>query len=162
MTRTPSDDGRGVSSAVGIVLLVAVVVMLAALFGTMLTGFALPDRTPTNLAYDVTYVADGAGNADRPYVDVTITGGRERVGDDVYVVDGEGHAVQWSTVWTGGPYVESGETLRLDGYGTDGALDHACHDEVYRVVRRSADGSSELLIRARIHGHATGAAAASC
>lgn len=159
-----SGDDRGVSPAIGVVLLIAIAVALAALFGMLVGGFDLPDREPTNLAYDADYVEDGAGNAgNRPYVNVTITGGRERFEDDVYVVDGDGNEVAWSAVWSGGPVVSAGESLDIDGHGSDGALNHACHDEVYRVVRRDEDGgSSELIVEVRIHGHATGPAAAYC
>ena len=166
MERKAPGDDRGVSPAIGVVLLVAIAVALAALLGLLVGGFDLPDGEPTNLAYDADYVEDGAGNAgagNRPYVEVTITGGRERFGDDVYVVDGDGNEVAWATVWTGGPIVEAGDTLRLDGHGTDDPLNHACHDEVYRVVRRDADdGSSELIIEVTVDGNATGAAVTYC
>lgn len=162
MSRYLSDD-RGVSPAVGVVLMVAIVVALAALFGLFATGLEPPDGEPTNLAYDTTYVEDGAGNTgDRPYVNITITGGREQFGDEIYITDSDGNEVEWSSVWTGGQYVTAGEHVHLDGYGSDGALNNACHDEVYRVVRRDGEGSSETIIEVRIHGHATGPAASYC
>ncbi|MFB6304545.1 MAG: type IV pilin [Haloferacaceae archaeon] len=157
----PRDD-RGVSPAVGVVLMVAIAVALAALFGLFVTGLELPESEPTNLAYDSTYVEDGAGNVgDRPYVNVTITGGRERFGDDVYVTDSDGNEVQWSAAWGGD--LQAGDHFRIDGYGNDGTLNYACHDEVYRVVRRDDEsGSSELVIQVRIDGYATGPAATYC
>jgi flagellin-like protein len=162
VTRERPRTDRGVSPAVGVVLMIAIVVALAALFGLFATGIDPPDRTPTNLAYDATYVEDGAGNTgDRPYVNITITGGREQFGDDVYVTDGDGNEVQWSTVWTGGDYVTAGEYVHIDGHGSDGALNHACHDEVYRVIRRSEE-TSEVIIQVTINGRATGAAATYC
>lgn len=154
-------DDRGVTPAVGIVLMIAIVVVLAAVFGLFATGLELPDSEPTNLAYDTSYVEDGTDNGGRPYVNITITAGREQFGDDIYVVDGDGNEVEWSAVWTGGSYVEAGEYVHLDGHGSDGALNNACHDEVYRVVRRS-DGTGETVIQVRIDGHAVGPATAYC
>lgn len=143
---------RGVSSVIAIVLVVAITVVVAAVVGATALGFTdrLPDETPTNVAYDETYV-DGSDGG-RPSVNVTITGGRESLGDDAYVADESGNRVAWTAVWSGGEYLEAGETFVIDGVdngnGMDGALDRPCGRETYRVVAQGATNeSSEVVIR---------------
>jgi flagellin-like protein len=154
---------RAVSPTIGVVLLLAIVVTLAGVTGAVLTGVSLPDReSPTPLTHDDEYTADGADNGDRPYVTITVTGGRARVGDDTYVVDSEGNRVQWSAIWTAGDTVTAGEYVHIDGHGSDGALATPCHGVEYRVIRYTGDGEGRVLIRTTIDGHAEGPATSYC
>jgi flagellin-like protein len=159
----PISTRRGVSPTVGVVLLVAIVVTLAGVTGAAFAGIEIPDEeSPTPLAYDAEYTADGADNGGRPYVTITVTGGRERVGEDTYLVDSEGNRVQWSSVWTAGETVTAGEYVHIDGHGSDGALATPCFGVEYRVVRYTEDGEGHVLIRTEIDRHAVGPATSYC
>lgn len=159
---------RGVSSVVGVVLVVAITVVVATVVGATALGVAgqLPDETPTNVAYDAEYVRDGAGNGGRPFVEVTVTAGRVSLGGGAYVVDESGTRVDWGDVWSGGDYLESGETFRIDGVDTagvsgadDDALETPCDGETYRVVRPGDGGQrAEVVMRVTAGVAAPGAA----
>lgn len=139
---------RGISPVIGIVLIVAITVIIAAIAGVTAFGVTdrLPDATPTNVAYDDAYV-DGSDGG-RPSVNVTITTGRVSLSDDAYVADGSGNRVAWTAVWSGGEYLEAGETFVIDGNGTDGTLEMPCEQETYRVVDQSDNNqSSEVVIQ---------------
>lgn len=145
---------RGVSPVVGVILVVAITILIATVVGTVALGFGdrLPDENPTNVAYDAEYIEDGADNSGRPYIEVTITGGRVSLGSDAYVVDEAGNRVAWTAVWSGGTYLEAGETFTIDGVnnvnGNDKPLENPCDRETYRVVRLNDNNqSSEVVMR---------------
>jgi flagellin-like protein len=156
-------DRRAVSPTIGVVLLVAIVVVLAGVSGVVFASIDMPDREkPTPLTHDADYTADGADNGGRPYVEITVTGGRERLGDETYIVDSEGNRVQWSAVWTAGEVVTAGEYVHIDGHGSDGALATPCHGVEYRVIRYAEDGEGRVLIHTEITEYAEGPATSYC
>lgn len=156
-------SSRGISPVVGVALLVAIVVILAGLFGGLVLGVEMPDDPPPQYGYDTAYAADGAGNTNhRPYVNITITQGRIEVGEDFYVVDSDGNEVRWDQVWTTSDTLVAGDYAQIDGYASDAALNHACEGEVYRFVHRPDTGRSTVLIEVRIGRPATGPAAVHC
>lgn len=153
---------RGVSSVIAVVLVVAITVIIAAVVGATALGFTdrLPNGTPTNVAYDETYV--GGGDGGRPSINVTITGGRVSLSDDAYVVDESGNRVAWTAIWSGGEYLEAGETFVIDGVdngnGMDDELNRPCNQETYRVVDQSDNNeSSEVVIQVTAGTAAPGA-----
>jgi hypothetical protein len=123
----------------------------------------MPSQPTPQYGSQSTYVADGAGNTnDRPYVNLTITHGRIEVGEDFYVVDGDGNQVRWDQVWTtDGPLV-AGDYAHLDGHGSDSALNPACEGAVYRLVQRPDEGQSGVLIEVTVDRPAVGNAATHC
>jgi flagellin-like protein len=154
-----SGADRGVSTVIGVVLVVAITVIVAAVVGATALGFTdrLPNENPTNVAYDETY-HDGSGPGP-PSVNVTITAGRVSLSDSAYVADESGNRVDWEAVWSGGEYLEAGETFVIDGVGPDdGALDRPCDRETYRVVDQSANNeSTEVVIQVTAGTAAPGA-----
>jgi len=154
---------RGISPVVGVALMLAIVVALVAVFGGLLLGIELPGEPSPQYRYQTEHVADGAGNTDsRPYVNITLTGGQIEPGEDFYVVDSDGNAVRWDTVWTTAGPLTAGDYAHIDGFGSDSALNPACEGEIYRMVHRPEDGQSSILIEVEIDQPAVGAAADKC
>jgi len=154
---------RAISPVVGTALLLAIVVAAVAVFGGLLLGIELPNDPAPQYRHQTDYVADGAGNtADRPYVNVTLTGGRIEPGEDFYIVDGDGNAVRWDQVWTTAGPLTAGDYAHIDGFGSDSALNPACEGEVYRMVHRPGDGESATLLTVEIPTEAVGPAASYC
>lgn len=154
---------RAVSPVVGTVLMLAIVVAAVAVFGGLLLGIELPNDPAPQYRHQADYVADGAGNTDsRPYVNVTLTGGRIEPGEDFYIVDSDGNAVRWDKVWTTTGPLTAGEYAHIDGYDSDGALNRACEGEVYRMVHRPGDGESATLIEVEVPTAAVGNATSHC
>ena len=154
---------RGVSPVVGTALFLAIVVALVAVFGGLLLGIELPNDPPPQYRHQTTYIADGAGNTnDRPYVNITLSGGRIEPGEDFYIVDGDGNTVRWDAVWTTSGPLTAGDYAHIDGFGSDSALNPACEGEVYRMVHRPGDGDSTVLIEVEITQPATGPATVHC
>jgi len=161
---THARDGiRGVSPAVGVVLMVAIVVILALVLATFALGFQMPADPHPHYSYQTEYVADGEGNTnDRPFVTLTLSGGRIEIGEDFYIVDGDGNEVRWDAVWTTSGPLTAGDYAHIDGYGSDAALNPACEDEVYRFVHRPNAEESAVLATIRIERPAVGPATAHC
>ncbi|WP_267643681.1 type IV pilin [Haloarchaeobius amylolyticus] len=146
--------GRSVSPTTGTVLLVGIVVLLAILVTQAATGLATTTEPAPLGTFEVEYVPTGAGNYgtvngttvfNGPYLNVTHVGGTTADGTRLFVVDGDGNEVAWADVWTGGETVESGEFLHIDGEFSDGALNHVCPGEAYRLVWRSESGWQAIL-----------------
>jgi flagellin-like protein len=154
---------RGVSPVVGTVLTLAIVVALAAILGVLALGFETPSDPSPQFSYEPSYVADGSGNTNhRPYVTVTLTGGRIEPGPEFYVVDGDGNQVRWDHIWTTSGPLTAGDYAHLDGYGSDAPLNPACEGEVYRMVHRPEAGDSSVILEIEITAPAVGAAASHC
>jgi flagellin-like protein len=82
-----SDDDRAVSPAIGVVLMLAIVVALAAIFGTIALGFQdqLPEPSPAS-GFDRSYTGTGEGNtADRPFVVFTHIAGESADADNIRI-----------------------------------------------------------------------------
>ena len=144
-----ASDRRAISPAVGVVLLVAIAVLLAAALGGVLLGLGdTLDAPAPQASFSFEYHADGAGNGGNgAYVNVTHEAGDIGDGSNVYVVDGDGNAIAWRDVWTGGPTVSSGEYAHIDGVGSDDALNRICEaGQTYRVVYRG--GGSDAVLEA--------------
>jgi len=154
---------RGITPVVGTALLLAILVVVVAVFGGLLLGFELPNEPAPQYRYQTDYVADGAGNTDsRPYVNITLSGGQIEPGDDFYIVDSDGHEVRWDTVWTTSGPLTAGDYAHIDGFGSDGALNPACEGEIYRMIHRPGDGQSATLFEVEIPSPAVGPAASHC
>jgi flagellin-like protein len=130
-----STNERGVSPVIGVVLLVAITTLLAALVGTMALGFGGELGAPTEYAsVSTTYAPSGAANGGVAYVNITHESGDVLDGDEVYIRDSNGNEVLWKDVWTGGDTIEPGEYVHIDGKDSDCALNAVTEGEIYRVV----------------------------
>lgn len=142
-----STTNRGVSPVIGVVLLVAVTVTLAAVLGGIALGFGGELDAPTDHAsVSTSYDPSGAGNGGTAYVNITHEGGAVLDGGEVYVRDSSGNEVLWRDVWTGGDTVEPGEFVHIDGVGSDCALNAVTDGEVYRVVHEPSDADASTVL----------------
>jgi len=143
-----STRDRGISPAVGVALLLAIVVTLVAVFGSLALGFGdeLSDPAPSG-GFDTAYTATGEDNdGNGPYVTITHQGGPTADADDIVIKDEAGNQVTWSDVWTGGPVVRAGEYVHIDGVGSDDALQPICEaGDTYRIVVLN-DAGNELTM----------------
>lgn len=143
----PTRD-RAVSTVVGTVLLVAIAVLLAAVVGTLAMAMeeGLEEPAPT-ASFETTYDPAGTGNGGLAYVNITFHSGEPMDGDRVYVVDDDGDRERWVDIWTGGPDVRPGQSVHVDGRGSDCELDAVTAGAVYRVVWVRDDGSQVTIAR---------------
>lgn len=156
-------DRRAVSAVVGVALMLALVVVLAAVLGGLLLGLEPPADPTPQYSYSTEFHADGDGNTnDRPYVLLTLEGGEIEVGENFYIVDGDGNEVRWDAVWTTSGPLTAGDYAHVDGFGSDAALNPACEGETYRFVHRPGDGESAVLAEIEITQPAVGPAAVHC
>jgi flagellin-like protein len=156
-------DGRAISPVVGVALMLALVVVLAAVLGALLLGIEPPADPTPQYSYGTERHLDGEGNTNyRPYVILTLEGGRIEVGENFYIVDGDGHEVRWDAVWTTAGPLTAGDYAHIDGYGSDSDLNPACEGETYRFVHRPGDGESAVLATIEIEQPAVGPAAVHC
>jgi len=154
---------RAVSPVVGVALMLALVVVLAAVLGSLLLGIEPPADPTPQYSYGTKYHADGAGNTnDRPYVVLTLEGGEVEVGEDFYIVDSDGNEVRWDAVWTTSGPLTAGDHAHIDGFGSDAALNPVCEGETYRFIHRPGDGQSAVLATVEIDQPAVGPAAVHC
>lgn len=91
---------RAVSPTIGVVMMVAIVVVLAAVVGSLTLGFDERLGAPApQVALDVsTYSADGADNSNRPYIEIRPRAGDIADGTEVFIRDESGNEVAWSDV----------------------------------------------------------------
>jgi flagellin-like protein len=159
-----ADDHRAVSNVIGVVLVVAIVVILAAVVGNLVLGFGDSMGTPApQFTVDTHYQADGSGNdGDRPYLNITHTGGDTVDGTKLFVVDSDGNDVAWADVWTGSEEITADDHVHIDGHGSDGALNAACAGETYQLIYRPDQETSHIVQEVEIERQATGPAATYC
>jgi hypothetical protein len=137
------------SPVVGMALMIVIVVILAATIGSMALGF---DEKLSNPGPQVSltiseYHADGAGNDDKPYLEIHHKAGDIADGTEVFVVDEDGNRVAWADVWTAGPKVGPGSFAHIDGCGSDGALNRITEEgQIYRIIFESQNGDT-LTVR---------------
>ncbi|MFC7068412.1 type IV pilin [Halobaculum lipolyticum] len=138
---------RGISPVVGVALMVVVVVLLGVVVGALAFGFddRLGEPAPQVALEVTTYSADGAGNSDRPYLEIHHRAGEVADGTAVFIRDESGNEIAWSTVWTAGPTVGPGSYAHIDGCNSDGALDViSAAGQTYSIVFRD-DGRTLVV-----------------
>jgi len=123
-------DDRAISPVVGVALMLALVVVLAAVRGGLLLGIEPPADPTLQYSHGTEYHADSSGNEER-----------------------------WDAVWTTAGPLTVGDDAHIDGYGSDSALNPACEGETYRFVHRPGDGESAVLATVEIDQPAVGPAA---
>jgi flagellin-like protein len=149
----PSDQGsessdRGVSPVIGVVLMAAVAVVLAAVVAMMAFGFEDRLRDPApNGGFEQEYVASGADNTnDRPYVTITHQVGRTVDAENVVIKDEAGNTITWNNIWTGGPKVKATEYIHLDGFSSDSVLQPICEvGDTYTIILQDDQGRALIV-----------------
>jgi len=145
-TVTPRE--RGVSSVVGILLMVAIVVLLAAVVASMVVGFEDELQEPApNGAFEQDYIASGEDNTnDRPYVEITHQFGTTASAENIIIKDEGGNTITWNNVWTGGPEVKASEFVHIDGFGSDSVLQPICEQgDSYWIIWQNDDGDDLVV-----------------
>lgn len=91
-------------------------------------SLAAPAPTAT---FDTDHDPSGTGNGSVAYVNISFESGQTMDGDNVYVVNSDGNRVLWVDIWFGGPDVEPGQFVHIDGQGSDAALNPVTGGEIY-------------------------------
>jgi flagellin-like protein len=146
--QSSSHRSRGVSPVVGLVLMVGIAEVLAAVLASMALGFESKLREPAQSgSFDQAYTASEQGNTDdRPYVEITHEVGETADASNIVIRDESGNEVTWENVWTGGPEVKAGEFVHIDGFDSDSALDPICEaGQTYWVVLQDDDGEALVV-----------------
>ncbi|WP_254822670.1 type IV pilin [Haloglomus halophilum] len=145
-TGGPAARERGVSAVVGAVLMVAIVVVLASVLGTMALAFEgrLADPAPT-ANFQAEPVLDGADNGGVPYVRIRHERGEVADGARILIRDGQGGEEEWEDIWMGDPSVDTPDYVHVDGKGSDCALTEVREGTTYHVVYETADGESQII-----------------
>lgn len=141
------NSSRAVSPVVGVILMAAIVVVLAAVVASLAVGFEgeLQEPAPSG-GFDREYAPSGEGNTDnRPYVVITHEVGRTVDADNVLIKDDAGNSIYWDDVWTGGPKVHAGEYVHIDGFASDAVLEPICEGRTYWVILQNEDGDSLVV-----------------
>ena len=114
---------RALAPVIGVTLLVAIVVLLGVVVGSLALGFDEQLTQPApRVALDVTeYSADGSGNSGHSYLEIHHRAGDIADGTDLFIRDESGNEIAWSDVWTAGSTVGPGSYAHVDGCGSDGA-----------------------------------------
>jgi flagellin-like protein len=138
---------RAVSAVIGVVLLVAIVVVLAAVLGTMALAFEgqLSEPAPT-ANFEAEPVLDGEGNGGVPYVRIRHERGEVADGARVLVRDDRGNEEEWEDIWMGDPSVNTPDYVHVDGKGSsDCQLTEVREGVTYYVVYEAGDGESTVI-----------------
>jgi flagellin-like protein len=122
-----SKDERGVSPVIGVILMVAITVILAAVIGTFVLG--LGDQIGGSATAGVTVDGDGSG-------EVTVTLTNSGTADRVDVVDSSGNSVAGTGGVSGVPLENTGATATIDNSTLSGE---------YNIVAIGPDGETSVL-----------------
>lgn len=98
-----SEDQRGISPTIGVVLLVAIVTMAMALIGASVLGVGLLEDQPDA---DLVYAEDGGGNVTIGVKDAT----NLQASDTEIRLEGDGTCVDWQ----GSGSIEEGDTMLVE------------------------------------------------
>jgi flagellin-like protein len=147
---SPRLPDRAISPVLGVVLMVAIVLLLAVVMGSLAMGFEgkLTDPAPSG-GFERDYVPTGEDNTNnRPYVVITHEMGRTVDAENIVIKDDSGNTITWNNVWTGGPEVHAGEYVHVDGFDSDGVLDPICEEgDTYWVIVTNDDGDTLVVNR---------------
>jgi len=140
------DDEKAVSPVIGVILMVAITVILAAVIGTFVLGLGdqVQETTPNaNFAFDYTegdtadtleITHETGDKLEAPNVEVVVSGASPESVDDTYA---------WDTDLDGGDPVSAGSSVTLDS-DTDADLDLS--EATVRVTWSSESGDSSSTL----------------
>lgn len=143
MHRFISND-RGVSPVIGTTLMVAIVVVLAALFATLALGFEDDLQSPSPQGgFSTELYPAGEANSGKPYFELTYEAGPTTDASRILIKDQSGNSITWEDIWTTSGDVRSGQHIHIDGDGSDGTLEHVCTEgQVYHIIYQNEDGKT--------------------
>ncbi|WP_255196500.1 type IV pilin [Halorarius litoreus] len=138
-------DEDAVSPVIGVILMVAITVILAAVIGTFVLGLGenVQDSAPqANFQFEYGADYSGTGNT----FDITHTGGEDVDASTVTVQIGTGSAVSGNNGgWA--DTISTGDTISIgDGSGGDIAATDFSSDDDVRVIWTSPSGGSSQTI----------------
>jgi len=112
----------------------------------------LPEPGPQVSLTVSEYAPHGAGNGDKPSLEIRHQPGDIADGTKVFIVDDDGDRITWADVWTTGPKVGPGSLAHIDGCWSDDALDRITEDgQVYRVIFESEKGETLAIREVAVH-----------
>jgi hypothetical protein len=133
---------------IGTVMMLGIVVILGAVVASMAFGLdGRLDEPQLEDPFQKEYEADGEGNTDnRPFVKLTHQMGEPTDSSNIVIRDESGNTLKWGDIWLGGPEVKAGESVHLDGFGSDSVLDPICEKgDTYWVVLKDDDGDNVVV-----------------
>ena len=146
-------DEKGVSPVIGVILMVAATIVIAAVVMAMLGGFGPPKKTYTVTATaSEAYDLDGDGN--HPDIEITYHGGPDNAYVDYLNVSVDGTAVTtaigggWGTA-DGTNDVTPGVSVIVDS-GDIGTIDTGPNNDHVVVTATFLDGSTQVILDTRV------------
>ena len=138
-------DEKGVSPVIGVILMVAATIVIAAVVMGMLGGFSPPKRT-----YAVTATASEAGDLDgdgkTPDIEITYLGGPDHTYVDKIDVSVDGSTVQtWGTVNGNSNDVTPGVSKIVDSDDVN-TIDIGPNNDHVVVTATFIDGSAQVIL----------------
>lgn len=134
---TESFENRGVSPVIGVILMVAITVILAAVIGSFVIGLGdQVQETAPNAQFTFDY--------DDDEVTITHDGGQtiDLTEDNLLVIGGQ--TADWEEV-TGDETVSAGDSATFDDSGGDSDITDVEEGDTIRVVWEGAEGTSATL-----------------
>ncbi|MEF8819384.1 MAG: type IV pilin N-terminal domain-containing protein [Haloferacaceae archaeon] len=144
-------DDRAVSPVIGVILMVAITVILAAVVGTFVLGLGANQRETPQATFEFEVVFEGStGNPDE--MRITHVTGDTVPNDDLYVTasvgvqadsgsPGPADRLSFAALGDGGDDVSAGDSVLVEPPNSDPELD----DDTVRVVYEDDTGGSATL-----------------
>ncbi|MFC7076956.1 type IV pilin N-terminal domain-containing protein [Haloarcula halophila] len=139
------NDDDAVSPVIGVILMVAITVILAAVIASFVLGLGDQTQNATPQASFSFDYETGSPNS----LSVTHDGGDTINGDELYIrgrLSGSATNanLQWSNFGGGGTEVSAGQGITIDGTGPASAAPDGTYD--IRVIYESAEGDSSATL----------------
>ncbi|QLD90769.1 type IV pilin N-terminal domain-containing protein [Natronomonas salina] len=147
------NDNDAVSPVIGVILMVAITVILAAVIGTFVLG--LGDQVQTtapNAQFSFDYSADNSASGDNPQLDITHAGGDGIAGNELIIRGDVESPHEWGS---SDSTIRAGDSVTVDNDGTgldwassanpsDGDVDQGTE---VRVVWQDSDSEQSSTLR---------------
>jgi flagellin-like protein len=143
-------DDRAVSPVIGVILMVAITVILAAVIGTFVLGLGdQVSQTTPNASFSFDYTAESGSNNDT--LDIAHSGGDTLEANEVNVsVTGGGNVTEgsysWNNDFSGGDSVSAGSSVTIDGSVIGSGDPVRLNNATVRVVWQAAEGDSSAQL----------------
>ena len=147
-------DEKGVSPVIGVILMVAATIVIAAVVMAMLGGFGPPKKTYTVTATaSEAYDLDGDGN--HPDIEITYHGGPDNAYVDYLRVSVDGYAVTLGNDWgtpDGSPDATPGASVIVDNGDIAAAnpINTGPNNDHVVVTATFLDGSTQVILDTKV------------
>jgi len=141
------EDDRAVSPVIGVILMVAITVILAAVIGTFVLGLgdSLSETSP-QATYEWSQDTDGSGNI---ILTLEHTGGDTIDGDRVSLA-GNASVSSLGTTWESGDGISAGDTVTIGNSSAstdvDAGTGTVTSGSTFRAVWTASDGGSSSVL----------------